>query len=496
MFRNRNGKNGKNREEIPAANGRIDGGRSWSSIEDPLKKKSGAAAATAGDTERGKNSARKRRKKKKSGRTGLIILLLIALIAGVAACSIAGGDKPSSGDDSEGAGSLFQKEEPVDISILCVGDVMAHSPNLKAALNLGGGNSYVFTEDYHWVNWYIKGVDLAMCNVETTFSGGTPSGYPLFSAPDELAYALSDAGFDVAITSNNHMMDTGFDGMQRTLEVLRNQGMTTVGSRYAGEPSWSMREVNGLKIGLVGYTYETTGAGASSISINGNYVSREAEELINSFNYHEIDADLEKICADIDAAKAAGVNLVLCYMHWGNEYQRQPDANQTYMAQYLADRGADVIFASHPHVLQTVNVLNSADGRTVPVFYSMGNFISNQRAETLQNRYTEQGMMARVDIRYMKSTGEILREKIRVIPTWVDRYGSPLRYSIIPLDADLAANPVLASSGHLSRAQQALADVTELIGQEYLDGKVIIEKNESEEEGSEGEASGAEEAAA
>ena len=55
------------------------------------------------------------------------------------------------------------------------------------------------------------------------------------------------------------MMDGGFDGMQRTLEVLRNQGMTTVGSRYAGEERWSVTEVNGVKIGLVAYTYETTG---------------------------------------------------------------------------------------------------------------------------------------------------------------------------------------------------------------------------------------------
>lgn len=122
--------------------------------------------------------------------------------------------------------------------------------DITAALSAGGGNSYSFTDNYEYVRSYIEDADLALCNVETTFRGRTPHGYPTFNAPDELAYALADVGFDVGITSNNHMMDTGFDGMQRTLEVLRNQGMTTVGSRYAGEDTWSLIEKNGLKIGL------------------------------------------------------------------------------------------------------------------------------------------------------------------------------------------------------------------------------------------------------
>ena len=122
-------------------------------------------------------------------------------------------------------------------------------------------------------------------------------------------------------------------------------------------------------------------------------------------------------------------------------------------------------------MLQKADILKSEDGRDVPVFYSMGNFISNQRYETLnQNRYTEQGMMAQVTVEVLPGTGEIVEETVQVIPTWVDRYGSPYRYAIIPLDSDLQMNPVLAASGHLGRAQQALQDVTELIGAEYLSG--------------------------
>ncbi len=399
----------------------------------------------------------------------LIAALALVLIASLAAC---GSSEGSSAE--EGGGFSKKSEEPVSLSILCVGDIMAHSANIQAALNAGGGSTYDFTDNYEYVKPYIENADLALCNVETTFSGGTPSGYPLFCAPDELAYAMMDAGFDIGITSNNHMMDTGFDGMQRTLEILRNQGMTTAGSRYDGENRWIVVEKNGLKIGIIAYTYETTGINAQSVSINGNYVSKEAAELINSFNYNEIDEDLGKIEEDIKAAKEEGADLIVCYMHWGNEYQREPDQHQTFMAQELADRGADIIFASHPHVLQKVDVLGSADHRNVSVFYSMGNFISNQRYETLnQNRYTEQGMLAQVDLQIMKSTGQVVAETVRVIPTWVDRYGSPLKYSIIPLDENLSSNPVLTTSGHLDRAQQALSDVTELIGEEYLKGRAV-----------------------
>lgn len=404
---------------------------------------------------------------RRRGKTVLSAVLAVLLLLTASACT--GSSQEESGSAEGGFGE--KAEEPVEVSILCAGDVMAHSTNIRAAQSAAGGSGYDFTDNYEYVKSYISEADLALCNVETTFSGTEPSGYPLFCAPDELAYALMDAGFDVGITSNNHMMDGGFDGMQRTLEVLRNQGMTTVGSRYAGEERWSVTEVNGVKIGLVAYTYETTGADSDSVTINGNYVSKESEELINSFNLNELDADIEKIASDIEAAEEAGADIVVCYMHWGNEYQRTPDENQTYMAQALADRGADIIFASHPHVLQKADILQSQDGRNVPVFYSLGNFISNQRYETLnQNRYTEQGMMAQVTVEVLPSTGEIVEETVQVIPTWVDRYGSPHRYAIIPLDADLQTNPALAASGHLSRAQQALQDITDLIGAEYLTG--------------------------
>jgi poly-gamma-glutamate synthesis protein (capsule biosynthesis protein) len=354
---------------------------------------------------------------------------------------------------------------------------MAHSTNIQSAYNSSTGG-YDFSDNYEYVTDYISSADIALCNMETTFEGTTPRGYPTFNAPDELAAAVKGAGFDVAITSNNHMMDSGFNGMQRTLEILRGQGMVTVGSRYEGEDSFAITEANGVKIGIVAYTYETTQAGDSGVTINGTRVDEASQKLINSFNYNELETtDYAKIQSDIDDAREAGAEIVICYFHWGEEYMREPTSYQLSMAQRAADMGADIIFASHPHVLQKVDVLTSSSGQSVPVFYSMGNFISNQREETLPSianrKYTEQGMLACVDVEYMKGTGEILSETIKVIPTWVDRFNGSSSYRIIPLDDNLDSNPTLSTSGHLSRAKSALADVKALIGDTYLSGMTI-----------------------
>lgn len=416
----------------------------------------------------------------------LVLTLIVAASAMLTACGSAGSGSAEPQNDS---GSAVQ-EEAVELSILCVGDIMAHSPNIKAAYDSATG-TYDFSDNYEYVTDYIAAADLALCNMETTFQGTAPRGYPTFNSPDELAAAVKGAGFDIAITSNNHMMDSGFDGMQRTLEVLRSQGLITVGSRYEGEDSYAMTEVNGINIGIVAYTYETTGAGDSGVTINGTRISEESQKLINSFNYNELESgDYDRINDDIAAARSAGADIVICYLHWGNEYQREPDSNQLEMAQRVADMGADMIFASHPHVLQKIDVLTSADGKNVPVFYSMGNFISNQREETLKSvsnrRYTEQGMIACVDVEYMKGTNEIVSENIHIVPTWVDRYNGSSEYRIIPLDDGLDSNPTLLQSGHMSRAKQALSDVKELIGEEWLSG-VTIEGSSGTENDTDGE---------
>lgn len=439
-----------------------------------------------------------------------LILLLMVLAAGALAIPLfvhLEGNPLGGGEADDLQGQESEPIPPVQLSITCVGDIMAHTTQLTAQYD-SATDTYDFSNNYIYVKDYISKADLALCNVETTFRGGTPTGYPAFNSPDSLASAIADAGFDVAITANNHMMDTGFDGMQRTLEVLRNAGLVTTGSRYEGEKNYNIVDVKGVKTAVVAYTYETPMVNGRR-TINGNGLSDQAKALINSFSYSSLDQDLEVLKQSIEDARADGAQLVIAYLHWGEEYQRSPNDWQQTIAAKVAGFGADVIFASHPHVLQPMEYIyveedghkdenesgdaSTADGdvavgdgadgddvpgdggtqvktRKVPVFYSMGNFISNQRQETLDNRYTEQGMLANVELTWDVENQEILEISMNAMPVWVDRYktGGKQAYYLIPLDNAMNSNETLNTSGHLKRAKQALEDVRQLLGDEFL----------------------------
>ena len=362
-----------------------------------------------------------------------------------------------------------EREEAVSLSIAAAGDVMVHKPQLSAQYD-EASETYNFDNNFEYIKKYIENADLALFNLETTFAGGKYTGYPVFNAPESLAAALKKAGFDVALTANNHIMDKGLSGMKRTLEITREEGIETAGTHLENEKNYTILDVKNVKIGIVAYLYETPSINTVP-TINGNEISVEAWELLNTFNYNTLDEDLQRVKQSIQNARADGAEIVICYFHWGEEYQRSPNEYQQYMAREAASYGADMIFASHPHVIQGVEMLtDEATGRKVPVFYSMGNFISNQRTETLDNRYTEQGLIAEVRLEYMKSTGKILSIQMSAVPVWVDKYKRSGKdvYAIVPLDSDMAENPSLAESGHLSRAEQALADIRALLGEEYI----------------------------
>lgn len=404
------------------------------------------------------------KKQKRNRKLKIVTLFTLALVVlGLALLLGLGGKKGGSGEEASANTLNLPKE--TTISILCVGDVMSHSPQTSAQYDASTG-TYNYDENFQYVKPYIESADLALCNVETTFAGKPYTGYPAFCSPETLATTLADAGFDIGITSNNHMADTGYKGVIRTQQILQEEGLMTVGSVLKpDDPRYIIKEVEGIKIGVVAYTYET-GTGEGGVSINGTNVSSDTAAVINSFNFNTINSDLEKIKKDIDGAKEAGAQVVIVYYHWGEEYQDAPNGHQVNLAQKTADMGADIIFASHPHVLQKAEYLTvTGSKKQVPVFYSMGNFISNQRTETLGKPRTEQGVMAQVTLSYMDGVG-ITMLVMDAMPTWVDKYsaGGSVEYRIIPLDENLDSNDALKTSGHLSRAQAAREDANGILG--------------------------------
>lgn len=402
---------------------------------------------------------RRRRKNRKLKIVTLITLVLVIL--GLALLLIV----HNSGSEEDVAASAPVEPQEIELSILCVGDIMSHMPQTNAQYD-SSTDSYDYSENFEYVKHYIEDADLALCNVETTFAGKPYSGFPAFSSPDALATDLAEAGFDVGITANNHMADRGYDGVIRTQEVLQQAGLATVGSvPETEEPRYILQAVKGIKIGIVAYTYET-GSGSGTVSLNGSNISDETASVINSFNFNTLDEDCTKMQEDIDAAKAAGAEIIVAYYHWGEEYQNEANKWQKELAQKAADMGADIIFASHPHVVQEAEFIMTTDSqKRVPVFYSMGNFISNQRTELMGNRRTEQGLIAQVNLTYRQGEG-ITSLDMECIPTWVDKYtsGGSVEYRIIPLDETMEENESLKESGHMSNAKQALEDLNEILG--------------------------------
>ena len=364
-------------------------------------------------------------------------------------------------------------EQPISIKISAVGDIMVHEPQYKAAYN-SETNTYDFTENFIYVKPYIQAADLAICNLETVFAGGEPQGYPAFNAPDSLAEAIKSTGFDVALLSNNHILDKGIDGMLRTIDVVNKAGISSTGAHKLEDKQYIIKNVKGINIGIVSYTYETPSVNGRK-TLNSNIISERALPLLNTFSYETLDADVEKVKANIDAAKADGAQVIICYFHWGEEYQQTPNEFQTQLASSVSKAGADIIFASHPHVLQSVNIItDETSKKETAVFYSMGNFISNQRTETLKNRYTEEGIIAKVSFDIMKSTGIISDYKVSAVPIWVEKHkGKTTEYAVIPLDKDFSQNPALIGSGHLSRAKVALSDIIKIVGSEFVEREEI-----------------------
>ncbi len=116
--------------------------------------------------------------------------------------------------------SPLTKDSIVTCTIRIVGDLMCHSTQYKYAHV--ENDSFDFTGVYSEVRDYISKADISIGNLETVTAGKSKkySGYPFFNAPDDFLYALKYAGFDLLITANNHAIDRGEKGVERTINEL------------------------------------------------------------------------------------------------------------------------------------------------------------------------------------------------------------------------------------------------------------------------------------
>lgn len=316
---------------------------------------------------------------------------------------------------------LFSGAQAQQVKIVFAGDLMGHMPQHNAALHADG--IYDYSPCFRYVKNYISDADLAIVNLEVPLDGKPYSGYPQFSAPDALAEAAKDAGFDVMTTANNHCVDRGSHGLRRTLTVLDNLEICSLGTyrdheqRDARHPV--IYNVNGMSIALLTYTYGTNG------------IPVQEPNVVNFI-------DTVEMARDLRVAHERGADFVITLIHWGIEYAVKANAEQEQTARWLLTHGCDAVVGGHPHVVQnfTLDAIPGNNRYPETVIYSMGNLVSNQR-----DINTDGGIMVELTLTKNKKTSSITQQWA-YMPYWVYRgtINGLYQYYIVP-SADAVADP-------------------------------------------------------
>ncbi|WP_422484469.1 CapA family protein [Gudongella sp. DL1XJH-153] len=310
------------------------------------------------------------------------------------------------------------------LKILAVGDLMFHMPQVNSARTING--TYDFTPPFIYIKDYVLNADLAIANLETVIAGDEMgfSGYPRFNSPVAVLDAIVETGFDILVTSNNHGLDKGKVGIEKTIMNITARGLEYVGTSLDKRRPYVIREENGIRIGLMSYTYGLNG-------LDSLLTDDERDRMINLI-------DQDKIAADIQKLKTENVDFIIAYMHWGNQYYKNPSKEQKELAGFLSEKGVDLILGTHPHVVQEIEEISIGSGRT-HVIYSMGNFLSNQRYDTMGVSSTEDGVIFEIIIEKNVMEQQTGVKSIKTIPTWIDRRwnGNSYDYRILPVERAL-----------------------------------------------------------
>ena len=352
-----------------------------------------------------------------SNKTFIVVLLIIVgismaltlLAQGIKGVPLWNRNATAVSQNSDSKEKNSASEEETSARIMANGDLLYHIPIYRTALKEDG--TYDFHENFEYVKPWFKQADLVIGDFEGTVNKDHYlAGYPLFNAPGEVMDAIKDAGYQVLDLAHNHILDSQIEGVFSTADAIEKAGMTPIGV-YPHEPRDKapivIKEVKGIKVALLAYSYGFNGI--------EEYISKE------DYDNHLSDLNEEKMKAEIERAeKEADITVVMPQM--GIEYQLEPTEEQKKLYHKMIDWGADIIFGGHPHVVEPAETVEK-DGDKKLIIYSMGNFLSNQRIETIQDeenaKWTERGVL--MDVTIKKKAGKTTIETAQAHPTWVNR---------------------------------------------------------------------------
>ncbi|MFD0743224.1 CapA family protein [Phytohabitans flavus] len=285
------------------------------------------------------------------------------------------------------------------LTVLGAGDLLVHPPVWQQAQRDSTTDGFDFFPMFQQVSQTISGADLALCHLETPLAGpaGPFEGFPTFSTPPQVLQGVKQAGYDGCSTASNHSIDKGEAGVVRTIEAFEAAKLGHTGTSRSAEQANTplLYTVQGVKVAHLAYTSH----------FNGLSRPPGKEWLANKIEPARV-IDMAK------RARAAGAEIVVLSLHWGTEYQHEPDADQQSLARTLiASPDIDLILGHHAHVVQPIEQIG---GKWV--VYGMGNELARHEKPINGNR---EGIMARATFTE-QAPKRWKVTKIEAIPTWVD----------------------------------------------------------------------------
>lgn len=346
-------------------------------------------------------------------------------------------------------GKLIETGTADQAVIICAGDLMCE-PAMSEAAYFDG--KYCFNHFFKYISPVLKSADLALANLETIVSDKIPYAHEIHkvahetgpryhcNAPVEYLEALRYAGFDGLVLANNHNADGGYEGIIDTLNNIDEYGFMRTGMfKDADESRVLVVNINNIKVGILSYT---------------EHINRDLDEEILTKKGCEIMLNRyskEKLKEDIANAKEQGAEFILSYIHLkGKEYSTTVLDRQRVTAQEMADAGVDCVVGTHMHCIQEYDVLESSDGRRVPVMYSLGNFITSDSTGNI----TRKSVLYKLVL--TRENGDVVLSDESYIPCRVVEGTLKSFYTVFPTQAEYRNN---RESSLLEQAQEEIAAV-------------------------------------
>lgn len=283
-------------------------------------------------------------------------------------------------------------ESDVLIKMSAVGDILCSNEMLEDAYN-ESTKTYDFSHMFNNVSGFINEADIVMGTMETGIIEGE---YNEKNAPMEFARAVKNSGVNLVTISHNHSLDNGVNGLKETRENLEKIGFDVVGDKIEDANAVCIKEVKNTKIAFLTYTcFMDEDAGKEEL----NCVNMYSEEQVKS---------------DIEYAKENEAEYICVMIHWGDAISSTVSKEQKEIADFLVEKGVNLILGAHPSVVQPMEVRQNKEGENVFIAYSIGTYISTLSAEEARTE-----LVLNIELRKSGKDGKVYLNKVDYTPIYM-----------------------------------------------------------------------------